>query len=124
MSAVAWDGKDRSGSLGLVPFGQVTCGVAVRIPSSADARSITVGLHRSKVGLAREVVPETERRPQVSRLSLPDWEMHVEQAGQGEPVVFVHGGFAALATTLYEPAEMVWAWEWAFADQFHFIIYE
>jgi pimeloyl-ACP methyl ester carboxylesterase len=51
--------------------------------------------------------------------------MHYDQGGQGDPVVFVHGGFASFGRTLLDPEEYQWGqWEQEFARRFHFISYD
>jgi len=47
-------------------------------------------------------------------------ELYYEHRGPGIPVIYVHGGFASLATVLQEPSDE-WSWENDFAAQFHFI---
>ncbi len=48
-----------------------------------------------------------------------------EEYGQGNPVVFVHGGFASLGRTLLDPGEYEWGqWEREFARHFRFITYD
>lgn len=53
-------------------------------------------------------------------------QFHYDHAGEGAPVVFVHGGFAALAETLpMRAAARAWGdWERALAARFHFITYD
>lgn len=51
-------------------------------------------------------------------------ELYYEQAGSGSPVVFVHGGFASLASFLRELQPYDWTWEWEFARLFQFIWYD
>src|SRR2546425_8102673 len=51
--------------------------------------------------------------------------MCFREDGRGEPVVFVHGGFASFARTVLDPEEHEWSeWERAFAANFHFITYD
>jgi 3-oxoadipate enol-lactonase len=48
-----------------------------------------------------------------------------QERGRGEPVVFVHGGFADFGRTLLDPEEYEWgAWELEFARRFRFITYD
>jgi pimeloyl-ACP methyl ester carboxylesterase len=48
-----------------------------------------------------------------------------EERGQGEPVVFVHGGFASFGRTLLDPEEDEWEeWEYEFAGHFRFVTYD
>lgn len=54
------------------------------------------------------------------------FDLYYEEGGQGAPVVFVHGGFPSLASTLYDFSSSAWQWTWEndFAALFHFIYYE
>lgn len=52
------------------------------------------------------------------------FELYYEDAGTGAPVVYVHGGFASLDTTLGDPVALGWTWENDFAGEFHFITYD
>lgn len=51
-------------------------------------------------------------------------ELHYEEAGEGPPVVFLHGGFASLANVLRELKPYDWSWEWDFARHFRFVWYD
>ena len=55
---------------------------------------------------------------------LNGFNLHYERAGQGPPVVYIHGGFASLASRLTPPADYAWDWERAFSEDFDFIEYE
>ena len=55
---------------------------------------------------------------------LNGFNLHYERAGQGPPVVYIHGGFASLASRLTPPADYAWGWEQAFSTHFDFIEYE
>src|SRR2546425_3656797 len=51
--------------------------------------------------------------------------MRWQDGGRGEPVVFIHGGFASFARTLFDEADYEWAdWERDFANEFRFITYD
>ncbi len=54
------------------------------------------------------------------------FDLYYEEGGQGVPVVFVHGGFPSLASTLNDFSSPRWSWTWEndFAALFHFIYYE
>lgn len=54
------------------------------------------------------------------------FDLYYEDSGQGAPVVFVHGGFPSLASTLNDFSSPNWQWTWEndFAALFHFIYYE
>jgi pimeloyl-ACP methyl ester carboxylesterase len=53
------------------------------------------------------------------------FEMRYLEEGRGEPVVFVHGGFASFARTVLDPEWHEWTdWERAFAASFRFITYD
>lgn len=52
------------------------------------------------------------------------FELYYEDAGSGVPVIYVHGGFASLDTTLVGLSSLAWTWEKDFADNFHFITYD
>jgi 3-oxoadipate enol-lactonase len=59
------------------------------------------------------------------RAELNTVSLHYEDSGRGEPVVFVHGGFASLAGSLLDPEELAWGeWERDFAAQFRFVTYD
>lgn len=53
-------------------------------------------------------------------------DLYYEAGDQGAPVVFVHGGFPSLASTLLDFSSPSWQWTWEndFAALFHFIYYE
>lgn len=53
-----------------------------------------------------------------------DVDLYYEAGGQGSPVVFVHGGFPSLASTLDDFSRWRWTWEQDFAGSFHFIWYD
>jgi 3-oxoadipate enol-lactonase len=50
--------------------------------------------------------------------------VYYEDGGAGEPLVFVHGGFASLASRLNPPRPYEWSWEHDFARAFHFVWYD
>jgi pimeloyl-ACP methyl ester carboxylesterase len=52
------------------------------------------------------------------------FDLYYQAGGEGEPVVFVHGGFASLDTKLRAILPNDWMWEWEFAHHFHFITYD
>ncbi len=52
------------------------------------------------------------------------FDLYYETGGQGAPVVFVHGGFPSLASTLYDFAQWNWTWESDFARSFNFTWYD
>src|SRR5688572_10833216 len=64
------------------------------------------------------------RRPLMPYLTVNDCTLYYETAGEGSPVVYVHGGFASLDTTLRDLTPYNWDWEQNFARQFHFIAYD
>ena len=47
-----------------------------------------------------------------------------EAGGQGQPLVYVHGGFAGLSTVLPEPEAMAWSWEHDLAGASQFVTYD
>ncbi len=51
-------------------------------------------------------------------------ELYYEDGGQGAPLVYIHGGFASLDTTLCDLTPFAWTWENDFAAAFHFIEYD
>ncbi|HLV98927.1 MAG TPA: alpha/beta hydrolase [Ktedonobacterales bacterium] len=51
-------------------------------------------------------------------------DLYYEAGGQSAPVVFVHGGFPSLASTLQDFSQWRWTWEQDFADVFHFVWYD
>lgn len=52
------------------------------------------------------------------------FDLYYETGGQGVPVVFVHGGFPSLASTLNDFAQWTWTWENDFARRFNFTWYD
>jgi pimeloyl-ACP methyl ester carboxylesterase len=60
----------------------------------------------------------------VARLDLADFTMHYRRGGAGEPVVVVHGGFACLGRTLYDPEEYEWSWEHELAREVDLVTYD
>ena len=51
--------------------------------------------------------------------------LYYQEAEEGDPVVFVPGGFASLAGTLLDPEELEWGdWEREFAGRFRFVTYD
>ena len=58
---------------------------------------------------------------------LPAIRLYYARGGAGVPVVYVHGGFADLATRLGTFSDASWsdhAWEMDFARRFDFVWYE
>ncbi len=51
-------------------------------------------------------------------------ELYFEEAGQGSPAVYVHGGFAGLDTVLRDAEAQAWNWELDFAAACHFVAYD
>ncbi len=54
-------------------------------------------------------------------------DLYYEAGGQGAPVIFVHGGFPCLASTLNDFSDFAtwnWTWEQDFANLFHFVWYD
>lgn len=49
---------------------------------------------------------------------------YYEEGGTGDPLIFVHGGFANLASRLDPPRPYDWSWEHDFARTFRFIWYD
>jgi pimeloyl-ACP methyl ester carboxylesterase len=50
--------------------------------------------------------------------------LYYEAAGEGAPVVFVHGGFPSLAMQLEDSGTWQWTWERDFASRFYFVWYD
>lgn len=50
--------------------------------------------------------------------------MWYREAGAGRPVVFVHGGYAALLRSLRPAETYEWTWEHDFAGDFRFVTYD
>jgi pimeloyl-ACP methyl ester carboxylesterase len=54
-----------------------------------------------------------------------DVDLYYEDAGDGSAVVYVHGGFASLDTTLQQLTPFDWSWENDFVDGgFHMVAYD
>ena len=51
-------------------------------------------------------------------------ELYYEDTGDGPAVVYIHGGFASIDTTMQELKPFDWTWEKDFAAQFHFLCYD
>ncbi len=51
-------------------------------------------------------------------------DLYYEAGGQGAPAVFVHGGFASLASRLSDFSQWGWTWENDFAEAFSFLWYD
>ncbi len=51
-------------------------------------------------------------------------DLYYEAGGQGAPVIFVHGGFPSLASTIHDFSRWHWTWENDLAASFHFIWYD
>lgn len=62
----------------------------------------------------------------MSYTQINGFDLYYEEGGQGTPVVFVHGGFPSLASTLHDFSSPNWQWTWEndFAALFRFIYYE
>jgi len=61
------------------------------------------------------------------RARVGNLELHYDRGGAGAPVIYVHGGFADLATRLADFSTPAWtetSWEYDFARQFDFAFYE
>jgi len=58
------------------------------------------------------------------RVTVNGVELYYEAAGEGEALVFVHGGFASLASALNAPPPHDWTWEHDFARCFRFVWYD
>ncbi len=65
-----------------------------------------------------------DTRVKLLRIELQSFETVVRIAGSGPSVVYVHGGFAALARTLYDPNEYEWTWEWQLAAHCQMLTYD
>lgn len=50
--------------------------------------------------------------------------MWYREAGSGQPVVFIHGGFAALLRSLRAAETYEWTWEHDLASEFRFVSYD
>jgi pimeloyl-ACP methyl ester carboxylesterase len=57
-------------------------------------------------------------------ISVNGCDLYYEQGGQGEPVIFVHGGFPSLASRITDYSQWHWTWEQDFAAAFHFLWYD
>lgn len=57
-------------------------------------------------------------------LQVNGFNLYYETAGQGAPVVFVHGAFPTLASTLNDFTRWSWTWENDFAALFSFLSYD
>lgn len=59
-------------------------------------------------------------------VSLNGFDLYYDEGGEGQPVVFVHGGFASLASSLAAlPRDgSDWSWEHDFAEHFRFVGYD
>ena len=59
-------------------------------------------------------------------VSINGFDLYYDEGGKGQPVVFVHGGFASLASSLSAPPRdgSDWSWEHDFAEHFRFIEYD
>jgi 3-oxoadipate enol-lactonase len=53
-----------------------------------------------------------------------DVTLYYERAGEGAPVIFVHGGFANLRMAMSELKPYDWTWEADFASRFDFVWYD
>lgn len=57
-------------------------------------------------------------------IQLDEFHTVVRVGGSGPPVVYVHGGFAALARTLYDDSEYEWTWERELAAHCQMVTYD
>lgn len=59
-------------------------------------------------------------------VSVNGFDLYYDEGGTGQPVVFVHGGFASLATSLRDlPRDgSDWTWEHDLAEHFRFVEYD
>lgn len=57
-------------------------------------------------------------------LNLPHFNLAYDRKGSGAPVVYIHGGFASLASRLAPASAYEWTWENDFAAQTDFICYD
>jgi pimeloyl-ACP methyl ester carboxylesterase len=53
-----------------------------------------------------------------------DVDLYYEARGEGEPTVYIHGGYPSLASTLHDFSEWNWTWENDLASSLHFIWYD
>jgi len=58
------------------------------------------------------------------RARLNGFEVYYEEGGTGQPLVFVHGGFASLETSFVAPGPYDWSWEHDFARHFRLVWYD
>lgn len=58
------------------------------------------------------------------RLHVNGCDLYYEDGGQGEPVIFIHGGFPSLASTISDFSRWRWTWENDLAALFHFMWYD
>ena len=70
--------------------------------------------------------PEPKRGPILPTVLINGFDLYYEEGGEGQPVVFVHGGFASLASSLLElPRDgSDWSWEHDLAEHFRFVEYD
>lgn len=66
----------------------------------------------------------SRKEKQVPYLYVNNVNLYYETGGQGVPVVFVHGGFPSLASTVNDFSRWNWSWENDFAAVFHFLCYD
>ena len=59
-------------------------------------------------------------------VSINGFDLYYDEGGEGQPVVFVHGGFASLESSLLGlPRDgSEWSWEHDFAEHFRFVEYD
>ena len=62
--------------------------------------------------------------PEPRRAEINGFECVYSEDGDGPPLVFVHGGFASLGRTLYDPEEYEWSWELDLARGFRLVTYD
>jgi pimeloyl-ACP methyl ester carboxylesterase len=67
---------------------------------------------------------DDERKKHMPYAQVNGCDLYYEAGGQGAPVVFVHGGFPTLASTLSDASSLSWTWEHDFAASFRFIWYD
>lgn len=65
-----------------------------------------------------------ERNKAVPYADVNSVRLYYEAGGQGAPVVYIHGGFPSLASTLYDFSQWHWTWENDLASVFHFLTYD
>ena len=71
-------------------------------------------------------MPEPKRDLILPTVSINGFDLFYQEGGAGQPVVFVHGGFASLASSLRDlPRDgSDWLWEHDLAEHFRFVEYD